>query len=77
MVEDTLGLTNGSVLLADFALGVVYQESAGIIDQPFDGFIGFGFRGSSPNSKAPTNPFYVYNFSPAFLYVLTKMCSQR
>lgn len=55
VVEDTLALSSRSVVLEDFALGVVYQESSGISDQPFDGFIGLGFRGSSPDSKAPAH----------------------
>ncbi|KAL8671318.1 MAG: hypothetical protein Q9168_004179 [Polycauliona sp. 1 TL-2023] len=45
MVEDTLALSSGSVLLKDFALGVV-NKPAGIIDQAFDGFIGLGFNGA-------------------------------
>ncbi|KAL8655992.1 MAG: hypothetical protein Q9226_002830 [Calogaya cf. arnoldii] len=47
VVKDTL--SSGSVRLLDFALGVVDQASAGIKDQPFDGFIGLGFRGASLN----------------------------
>ncbi|KAI4270513.1 MAG: hypothetical protein L6R38_007112 [Xanthoria sp. 2 TBL-2021] len=32
VVEDTLALSSRSVVLEDFALGVVYQESSGILD---------------------------------------------
>ncbi|CAO1596797.1 hypothetical protein XANCAGTX0491_000627 [Xanthoria calcicola] len=48
VVEDTLALSSRSVVLKDFALGVV-DQSSGISDPPFDGFIGLGFRGSSPD----------------------------
>ena len=55
VVEDTVALASQSVLLKDFALGVVNQQSQGIIDPAFDGFIGLGFRGSSPHSNDPTS----------------------
>lgn len=54
VVEDTLALSSRSVVLKDFALGVV-DQSSGISEPTFDGFIGLGFRGSSPDSKAPTH----------------------
>ena len=53
VIEDTLALANESVFLKDFALGVVNQQPQGTIDQAFDGFIGLGFRGASPNSNHP------------------------
>ena len=53
VVEDTLDIGNGNLLLENFSFGVVYQESSGIVNQPFDGFLGLGFSGSSPNSKVP------------------------
>ncbi|KAL8710004.1 MAG: hypothetical protein Q9220_005275 [cf. Caloplaca sp. 1 TL-2023] len=49
VVADNLKLSDGTVLLGDFAFGLVHQESSGIVDQPFDGFLGLGFPGSSPN----------------------------
>lgn len=48
MVDDTIVLGDGDVVLENFALGVVSQASAGIKDQAFDGFLGLGFRGSNP-----------------------------
>ncbi|KAL8947994.1 MAG: hypothetical protein Q9222_005776 [Ikaeria aurantiellina] len=49
VVQDSLKLVGANVQLLDFAFGVVHQESAGIINQPFDGFLGLGFPGSSVN----------------------------
>ncbi|KAI4115497.1 MAG: hypothetical protein LQ345_003908, partial [Seirophora villosa] len=54
VVDDTIVLGAGDVVLENFALGVVSQASAGIKDQAFDGFLGFGFRGSNPKDTKPT-----------------------
>ncbi|KAL8837694.1 MAG: hypothetical protein Q9170_002426 [Blastenia crenularia] len=40
VVEDTVEILDGDVQLGNFSFGVVYQESSGIKDQPFDGFLG-------------------------------------
>ncbi|KAL8976242.1 MAG: hypothetical protein Q9205_007710, partial [Flavoplaca limonia] len=63
VVEDTLALASQSVVLKDFALGVVNQQSKGIIDQAFDGFIGLGFKGSSPKET-------ILDETPTFLEAL-------
>ncbi|KAL8958117.1 MAG: hypothetical protein Q9193_004765 [Seirophora villosa] len=54
VVDDTIVLGDGDVVLENFALGVVFQSSAGIKDQAFDGFLGLGFRGSNPKDTKPT-----------------------
>ncbi|KAL9007455.1 MAG: hypothetical protein Q9173_007280 [Seirophora scorigena] len=60
VVEDTIVLGDGDIVLENFALGVVSQASAGIKDQAFDGFLGLGFRGSSPQA-----PVFAFDLSSA------------
>ena len=51
IVEDSVILGNGSAKVQNFAFGFVDQKSAGITEQPFDGFLGLGFSEYSMNSK--------------------------
>ena len=52
IVEDIMILGNGSAKVKDFSFGFVDQKSAGIRNQPFDGFLGLGFSNYSLKSKS-------------------------